>query len=310
MSPLERSRDILSVLSVISEPVELVTPSSPYFMARNWIDNIDEAIICAASESRIDQRYRMALLYYRFGGQSWYNCRAKSDSDESDICLVEDVRDSRNLKQMLSDSNGDVEAIVKYRPTKRRGLQDDYHEEEEAIRWLDATNECAWYGLDCGEDYSPDRSDESVDAYYPVLTIDLSSNNLNGELIKEIFEFGQLEGFFLDGNMKITGTIPEALGEMPKLKFLDLDDNEIVGTLPNSLFTLYDLIAIDLNTNQLTGTLSESIGGITNLEVLQLENNNMSGPLPADSLLELRRLGKHFSWRVIPRDAPYQSLTD
>jgi hypothetical protein len=104
----------------------------------------------------------------------------------------------------------------------------------------------------------------------------------------------------MDGNMKISGTIPEALGQMQKLKIWDLDDNMLSGSLPNSLYTLLELIAIDLNSNQLIGELSESIGDITNLEVLQLENNMMSGPLPSGGLLNLLRLGTCSFWNDIP----------
>jgi Leucine-rich repeat (LRR) protein len=170
--------------------------------------------------------------------------------------------------------------------------------EDEATRWLDGSNECEWFGLDCGDDIDP--PDESVDAYYPVLNIDLRANNLAGPLISEIFEFAELRGLFMDGNMKISGTIPEALGQMQKLKLLDLDDNMLSGSLPNSLYTLLELIAIDLNSNQLIDQLSESIGDITNLEVLQLENNMMSGPLPSGGLLNLLRLGTCSFWNDIP----------
>jgi hypothetical protein len=43
-------------------------------MALNWLDTEDVVIICATSQERIEQRYRMALLYYQMGGPEWTNC--------------------------------------------------------------------------------------------------------------------------------------------------------------------------------------------------------------------------------------------
>ena len=298
VTAIERSRDILTILSGVSNPVDLVTPSSPQFKARFWLDNIDPAIICASSVEHVKQRYRVALLYFQLGGPEWYNCRAAIDSGIDDDCLEENVRDSRLLQKMMlaessNSANNAVEAIVNHRPMKHRGLQTDAPSdwaEKEATRWLDGSNECEWFGLDCGKLYTT-RVGVGTDECYPLINIHLSANNLNGPLAEEILQFDNLEGYYLNGNMNITGTIPDVLDQMPKLKFLAFDDNDLVGGIPNSLFNLSNLVAIDLNSNQLEGTLSESIGNLLNLEVLQLENNNMSGPLPADSLLNLQRLG-------------------
>lgn len=282
---LERSRDIFTILASISNDIELVTPSSPQFQARNWLDNVDEAVICPSDVDRVAQRYRLALLYFGTTGQSWLNCRAEFHNDPS-LCLKQDVRSSRRLNDMMEQDDG-AEAIIKYSRAHRQVQQLG---EEEAIRWLSKENECEWFGLDCGPEVGADSV--SADAYYPLINLDLSSNNLQGPLLQEFFGFPEMIGFFMDGNMKISGVIPDSIGSMPNLKFLDMDDNQIRGQLPNSLFTLTNLLAIDLNANQMIGTLSPSISNIINLEVLQLENNMFSGDLPTEEgLLPLERLG-------------------
>lgn len=295
VTSLERSRDILSILSLISDPVDLVSPSTPQFQARDWLDNADPAVVCADAAERIAQRYRVALLYFNLGGPTWFNCRALEDADENDMCMVEDVRNERRLKKILEDSNGDVQAILKYRPsTGSRSLEDTQETRETpAIRWLDGSNECDWYGLDCGDDFNQLGEDAEPDAYFPLITIDLGTNNLMGPLITELFGFPELNGFFMDGNLKITGTIPSAVSSLTKLEYFDIDDSELTGPLPDELYTLSNLIAIDLNANQLTGTLSGDVGSISGLQVLQLENNMMGGPLPTDSLLNLMKLGTY-----------------
>jgi hypothetical protein len=255
ITALERSRDILSVLTLVSEPVNLITPGAPQFSARDWVDNQDEAIICASNFERIEQRYRAGLLYYAMGGNMWNNCRAEEDAEFGDLCL------------------------------EGEGI-----DETEAVRFLDERNECEWFGLTCGDDYDPE-SGNNDDAYFPLQTIDLSANNLQGPLFEELFGFLELEGLFMDGNLKISGNIPEAVGQLTKLIDLDLDDNALTGTLPNALYGITSLRAIDLNDNNLEGELSDAIGSLQNLEVLQLEYNMFSGPLPTDALLSLLRLG-------------------
>ncbi len=289
VTSLERSRDILSILSVISDPVDLITPSSPQFLARDWIDNRDQAVICASETAHIDQRYRVALLYYSLGGPTWLNCRAWEDSESSDMCLEEDLRTARHLKKMMTEGS-DPKSIADYKPRAMRHLQqvEGKFDEEESTRWLTGKNECEWFGLDCGDAFVEGGS---PDFYSPLVNIDLGNNNLMGTLIPEIFGFTELQALFLDGNTRIAGSIPEELGQMSGLKFLDIDDSELTGPLPTSLFNLTDLIVIDLNSNQLTGTLSAEIGAITGLEILQLENNSMTGEIPTEALLDLARLG-------------------
>jgi hypothetical protein len=266
ITALERSRDILSVLTLVSEPVNLITPGAPQFSARDWVDNQDAAIICASNSERIEQRYRAGLLYYALGGDMWTNCRAEKDAGFGDLCLEEEQGDARKRQ-------------------RRRHLQ-----ETEAVRFLDERNECEWFGMTCGDDYDPE-SGNNDDAYFALQTIDLSANNLEGPLFEELFGFLELEGLFMDGNLKISGSIPEAIGQLTKLRDLDLDDNALTGSLPNALYGITSLRAIDLNDNNLVGELSDAIGSLQNLEVLQLEYNMFSGPLPTDGLLSLLRLG-------------------
>jgi hypothetical protein len=298
VTPLERSRDILSILSVISDPVDLVTPGTSQFQARDWLDNKDRAVICATETAHVGQRYRAALLYYALGGPGWANCRAWDDNKEDMTdCLVEDIRSSRQLQEMMmKDKSFDWKTFDnEHRRTsterKQGRLQkvtERKFEEQESVRWLSINNECEWFGMDCGDAY---KAGDPNDSYYPLVNIDLGKNDLEGSLIPEIFGFVELQSLFLDGNSKISGTIPEEIGQMTKLKFLDIDDSEVTGPLPDAIYSLSNMLVIDLNANQVTGTLSASIGNLTNLEILQLENNAMTGVLPTESLLDLTRLG-------------------
>ena len=272
ITELERSRDILSILYTISLPVDLVTPDSPQYKARDWIDHVDDAIVCANKGDRISQRYIAALLYYQLGGDDWFNCRAQIDSDFNDLCL-EDARRARKLEHNITE--GDLL---------------DNSVERAGVRFLDELNECEWFGFSCGLEYDPVAGNDD-DAYFPIQGIDLSDNNLAGNLFNELFNLMDLEFIKMDGNRRISGSIPEVVGNLTKLRELDLDDNALTGVLPDALYSMTQLQAIDLNDNQLHGELSEEIGNLENLGVLQLDNNLFEGPVPVDGLFSLLQLG-------------------
>ena len=283
VTELDRSRDILALLMSVSEGIMLVSPDTSQYLARTWIDEIDDAIICTTDADRLLQRYRASLLYYQLNGPLWTNCRAAADSDGEDECkeveeegMIEPVGGVRRV----------LESSAEHRRLKRnRRLQQDDTPSVPAVRFLDSSNECGWFGLNCGPNFVDD------DGYYPILEIDLQDNNLAGELFDELYGFVELEGLYLDGNEGITGTISEALANLSSLMFLDLDENSISGELPLSIYTMTSLIAIDLNDNNLVGELSNNVGNLLNLSVLQLENNAFSGQVPTAGLYLLEKLG-------------------
>lgn len=283
---LERSRDILSILSLISDPVLLVTPSASQFQARDFVDQVDSAIICASDQERIEQRYRLALFYFNFGGDAWENCRAADDAGFNDLCLEEDVRNSRRLAMAKQQDSFKIMTI-----NRRNADRRTQEEQAETVgtRWLDGVNECNWFGIDCGDEFNADPEGNDT-TYFPVVTIDLSANNLEGALLPDLMGFEALEALFLDGNLKISGTIPREISNLAALEVLDLDKNKISGSLPDSLFSLTNLLAIDLMDNFLAGSLSEDVVNLARLEVLQLQNNEFSGSLPDESLFDLERL--------------------
>ena len=79
---------------------------------------------------------------------------------------------------------------------------------------------------------------------------------------------------------KITGTIPESIGDLSYLTSLNIYKNNLTGTLPKSLSNLTQLTFLSLRSNQLNGPLPESIGKLSQLEILALGNNQFSGSIP------------------------------
>ncbi|KAA0039946.1 receptor like protein 30-like [Cucumis melo var. makuwa] len=85
-------------------------------------------------------------------------------------------------------------------------------------------------------------------------TIDLSSNDFNGEIPKEIGTLRSLVGLNLSHN-KLRGGIPTSLGNLSNLEWLDLSSNELFGSIPPQLVSLTFLSCLNLSQNQLSGPI-------------------------------------------------------
>lgn len=144
--------------------------------------------------------------------------------------------------------------------------------------WTNNTNWCSeqpvdeWYGVDT-----------DADGY--VTNLDLSSNNLQGEIPAEIGDFSRLnrlnlakaeEDEALPNN--ITGTIPEEICKLTSLEWLYLSNNQLEGQIPENIGNLVNMRHMHLWDNKLTGSIPESIWtGMSKLEHLLLKDNELTG---------------------------------
>ncbi len=65
-----------------------------------------------------------------------------------------------------------------------------------------------------------------------LIRVDLSFNDLSGELSSNIFELPNLELLYLDHNA-LEGPIPDNFGGSTSLKDIYLQDNLLTGAIPN-----------------------------------------------------------------------------
>ncbi|XP_041020172.1 receptor-like protein 7 [Juglans microcarpa x Juglans regia] len=87
--------------------------------------------------------------------------------------------------------------------------------------------------------------------------LDLSCNNFNGPLPKEIGNFKSLYVLNLSHNV-FTGNIPKLLGKLSNLESLDLSGNELTGDIPVELADgLIFLSFLNLSFNQLSGKIPQ-----------------------------------------------------
>ncbi|WOK92572.1 LRR receptor-like serine/threonine-protein kinase FLS2 [Canna indica] len=91
-----------------------------------------------------------------------------------------------------------------------------------------------------------------------VTSIDLSNNNLSGE-------------------------IPEELTNLLGLNFLSLARNHLTGKIPEKIGGMKELLSLDLSMNNLTGGIPSSMSNLDFLGHLNLSYNNLSGRIPTSN---------------------------
>ena len=87
---------------------------------------------------------------------------------------------------------------------------------------------------------------------------------------------------------RLTGVVPQALGDLSELERLELNANSLAGEIPAELGKLDELQALHLDGNDLTGEIPAELGNLTNLSELYLSNNRLTGRIPK----ELGNLGQ------------------
>ncbi|GKV22956.1 hypothetical protein SLEP1_g32756 [Rubroshorea leprosula] len=88
--------------------------------------------------------------------------------------------------------------------------------------------------------------------------IDLSSNNLEGDIPEEIVKLSTLGTLNLSQN-QLTGNIPKKIGALQLLEALDLSVNHFSGS----------------------GSIPENMSSMTSLSHLNLSYSDLSGPIPS-----------------------------
>jgi Leucine-rich repeat (LRR) protein len=118
-----------------------------------------------------------------------------------------------------------------------------------------------------------------------VAYIDLSTNELNGDISTTIRGWSHLETLKLSVND--FDSIPSSLNGWKMLKDFDISSNRIKGPIPNSLALQTQLVYLNIATNDFSGDIPSLFGNMTSLEVLLMHSNELQGSVP-EAICSLR----------------------
>ncbi|KAK5817367.1 leucine-rich repeat receptor-like serine/threonine-protein kinase SKM1 [Gossypium arboreum] len=113
-----------------------------------------------------------------------------------------------------------------------------------------------------------------------VYFLDVSNNNLSGNIGEQNWDMPSLEMLSLAGN-RFSGKLLPHLLNAPKIEFLDLSGNEFSGTINPRFGTLTELMQLSLSENKLSGEIPEDLSSCKKLVRLDLSHNQLSGQIPS-----------------------------
>jgi hypothetical protein len=165
-----------------------------------------------------------------------------------------------------------------------------YDTAEDGIRWLSATDECDWSGIQC--------DDNGI-----VTSIDLKGAGLKGTFPAFISLLRGLTQLALTYGA-LSGALPQEISQLTNLQDLTLIGNQLEAPIPDSLFSL-PLVKLNLSYNKYEGTIPTSIGNLSSIGGLFLSDNKFAGPLPAElslaTSLEFLQLQRNaFTGSILP----------
>ncbi|KAL8205436.1 hypothetical protein R6Q57_008987 [Mikania cordata] len=113
-----------------------------------------------------------------------------------------------------------------------------------------------------------------------IARMSLLGNRISGPIPEEIGEISTLEELVLEDNL-LEGPLPQNLGRLSRLRRFLASANNFTGAIPESYGRLTNLQDFRIDGSSLSGRIPDFIGNWTNLTRLDLQGTSMEGPLPS-----------------------------
>lgn len=137
-------------------------------------------------------------------------------------------------------------------------------------------------------------------------TLVLRENGHIGSIPYELGNLTRLKVMDLHKN-NLNGSIPVSLGRISGLKSLDLSSNQLSGSIPNLTFPAVSVL--DLSQNHLSGSIPHTLLSCNSLLKIDLSHNRLSGPLPnINGLEELILVDLSYNSFIGPFSGPLNNL--
>ncbi|XP_025981908.1 LOW QUALITY PROTEIN: receptor-like protein EIX2 [Glycine max] len=154
---------------------------------------------------------------------------------------------------------------------------------------------CQWQGIRC----------TNLTAHVLMLDLhgdfnDVQQRYMRGEIHKSLMELQQLNYLNLNSNDFQGRGIPEFLGSLTNLRYLDLSFSHFGGKIPTQFGSLSHLKYLDLSWNRyMQGSIPRQLGNLSQLQHLDLSYNFFEGSIPSQlgNLSNLQKLylgGSHY----------------
>ncbi|KAL9310004.1 Receptor-like protein 9a [Arabidopsis thaliana] len=113
---------------------------------------------------------------------------------------------------------------------------------------------------------------------YLDFTVEFASKRRYDSYMGESFKF--MFGLDFSSN-ELIGEIPRELGDFQRIRALNLSHNSLSGLVPESFSNLTDIESIDLSFNELHGPIPHDLTKLDYLVVFNVSYNNLSGIIPS-----------------------------
>nr|GMD11653.1 probable LRR receptor-like serine/threonine-protein kinase At1g34110 [Ipomoea batatas] len=110
--------------------------------------------------------------------------------------------------------------------------------------------------------------------------LDLSNNNLSGELPEEFVQGCISLKYLKLENNNLQGQVLPTNSNLGSLEYLRLENNRFSGELSRGLLNSMSLELLDLSNNSITGEIPDWIGNLSQLSSISLSNNFLQGAIP------------------------------
>lgn len=120
-------------------------------------------------------------------------------------------------------------------------------------------------------------------------TLSLGSNRISGNIPEKIGNLISLTQLGFENNI-LTGVIPSSIGQLRNLELLSFGGNKLSGAIPSGFGNLTSIFSLDLSINNLTGEIPTTFRNFGKMQTLYLQKNKLNGTIPNNVIGSMNQL--------------------